>query len=99
MDYDFFTRLGQHSPGHRLDAELACFRLQPASKTISSEENHWRETLKVSEQHGLKPWTFWYWWRRARHRGLRLLPPSIQGIITRRLGRLQDAYQANHRQP
>ena len=99
MDYDFFIRLGQHSPGHRLDAELACFRLQPASKTISSEENHWRETLKVSEQHGLKPWTFWYWWRRARHRGLRLLPPSIQGIITRRLGRLQDAYQANHRQP
>ena len=99
MDCDFFIRLGRRSPGHRLDAELACFRLQPLSKTVSGEEKHWRETLAVSERYGLKPWTFWYWWRRARHRGLRSLPLVVQRIITRRMGRSQDEYQADHYQP
>jgi glycosyltransferase involved in cell wall biosynthesis len=99
MDCDFFIRLGRRSPGHRLNAELACFRLQPLSKTVSGEEKHWRETLAVSERYGLKPWTFWYWWRRARHRGLRSLPLAIQRIITRRMGRSQDEYQADHYQP
>jgi glycosyltransferase involved in cell wall biosynthesis len=96
MDYDYFIRLGQHAPGHRLEAELACFRLQPVSKTISSEEKHWRETLMVSEWYGLKPWTAWYWLRRIRHRGLRALPGSWQRQIRRRLGRGQDDYQARH---
>ena len=96
MDYDFFIRLGQRAPGHRLDAELACFRLQPASKTISSEDKHWRETLMVSERHGLRPWTMWYWLRRIRHRGLRALPGSWQRFVRRQLGRGQDQYQAEH---
>ncbi len=95
MDYDFFIRLGRHTPGHRLNAELACFRLQPSSKTLSGEEKHWRETLKVSERYGLKPWTVWYWLRRIRHHGLRRLPRSAQRIITRRLGRVQDEYQSH----
>lgn len=96
MDYDFFIRLGQRTPGRRLDAELACFRLQPASKTISSEDKHWRETLMVSERYGLKPWTIWYWLRRIRHRGLRALPSSWQRFVRRQLGRGQDQYQAEH---
>ena len=96
MDYDFFIRLGQRAPGRRLDAELACFRLQPASKTISSEDKHWRETLMVSERYGLKPWTIWYWLRRIRHRGLRALPNSWQRFVRRQLGRGQDQYQAEH---
>lgn len=94
MDYDYFIRLGTYTPGHRLDAELACFRLQPASKTIaSSEERFWREQLMVSERYGMKLWTPWYWIRRARHRGLRLLPKSWQRGILRRLGRVQDQYR------
>ncbi len=98
MDYDFFIRLSRYSPGHRLDAELACFRLQPSSKTVSGEEKHWRETLMISERYGLMPWKFWYWWRRARHRGLRILPQSLQRIITRRMGRAHDEYQADRNQ-
>jgi glycosyltransferase involved in cell wall biosynthesis len=97
LDYDFFIRLGQNSPGHRLDAELACFRLQPSSKTISGEEKHWREALMVSERHGLRPWAFWYWWRHIRHYGLRALPVSLQRFARRRLGRVQDDYQAQRR--
>ena len=94
MDYDYFIRLGKRSPGHRLDAELACFRLQPASKTISTnEEKFWREALLVSERHGMKPWTAWYWIRRARHRGLRALPAPLRQQILSRLGRVQDQYQ------
>lgn len=94
MDYDYFIRLGRYTPGHRLDAELACFRLQPTSKTIaSSEERFWREQLMVSERYGMRPWTAWYWIRRARHRGLRLLPGSWQRGILRLLGRVQDQYR------
>ncbi len=97
MDYDYFVRLGTYTPGHRLQAELACFRLQPASKTIaSSEERFWREQLMVSERYGMKPWTAWYWIRRARHRGLRLLPKTWQSRILRRLGRVQAQYQETH---
>ncbi len=99
MDYDFIIRLGRHTPGHRLDAELACFRLQPASKTISSEEKHWRETLMVSERYGLKPWALWYWLRRIRHHGVRALPGSWQRFVRRQLGRGQDQYQAEHDNP
>ncbi len=93
MDYDYFIRLGRYAPGHRLDAELACFRLQPASKTISSEEKHWRETLMVSERYGLKPWTAWYWIRRFRHWGLRALPGPVQRWVRKRMGRAQDAHR------
>jgi len=96
MDYDFFIRLGQRSPGHHLDTELACFRLQPLSKTVSGEEKHWRETLKVSERYGLKPWTAWYWLRRLRHWGLRAFPGPAQRWVRRRMGRAQDAYLRKH---
>lgn len=98
MDYDYFIRLGQYTPGHRLAVEMACFRLHPSSKTIFSanEEAFWRETLMVSERYGMKPWTVWFWLRRARHRGLRVLPKALRSVFIRRLRRTQDEYAATH---
>jgi glycosyltransferase involved in cell wall biosynthesis len=97
MDYDFFIRLGKRNPGHHLNSELACFRFQPSSKTILEEEKHWREVLMVSERYGLKPWTFWYWWRRARHRGLRALPEPLRRVVLYCLRRPQDIYQSRRK--
>ncbi|MBI3912591.1 MAG: glycosyltransferase [Chloroflexi bacterium] len=93
MDYDYFIRLAKQSPGHRLDADLACFRFQPTSKTITSEEEHWREALMVSERHGLEFWMPWYWIRRTRHHALRALPGPMQQLIFRKLRRVQNLYQ------
>lgn len=97
LDYDYFIRLGMYAPGRYLDVELACFRLQSTSKTISASEKHWRESLMVSERYGLKPWTLWYWIRRVRHYGLRVLPQPLQLMLARRMGRVQDAYQYSQR--
>jgi glycosyltransferase involved in cell wall biosynthesis len=92
LDYDFFVRVGREFPVRHIPALLACFRLQRVSKTISWEEHHWREVLMVSERYGMKPWTLWYWIRRLRHWGLRVLPAPLQSQVRGWLGRAQDVY-------
>lgn len=92
MDYDFFARVGACCRVRYLPTPLACFRMHGASKTVSQEDRHWREALAVSERYGLSPWQPWYWIRRLRHWGLRILPSTLQGWIRRRLARPQDPY-------
>jgi glycosyltransferase involved in cell wall biosynthesis len=92
MDYDFFIRAGRAGQVAHLPHPVAAFRLHPGSKTVATEERHWRETLAVSERHGLRPWQPWYWLRRARHWGLRALPASVQSRIQRRLDRRQSEF-------
>jgi hypothetical protein len=92
LDYEYFLRIAHSSVVAYLPQPIACFRLQVSSKTVSQSEKHWRETLAVSERHGLKPWMRWYWIRRVRHWGLRALPPSLQQRVRRRLNRAQDPY-------
>jgi len=90
LDHDFFIRVAQAFPLARIPQPLACFRLHSVSKTVSQEEQHWRETLAVSERYGMKPWTAWYWIRRLRHWGLRALPGPVQRWVRRQLGRPQE---------
>jgi glycosyltransferase involved in cell wall biosynthesis len=92
MDYEYFIRLARTFPVGYVSETVAGFRMQATSKTVSQSERHWREALRVSERHGLGPWNPWYWIRRLRHWGLRLLPDSIQGRMRRRLGRAHDPY-------
>ncbi len=92
MDYDFFIRVGRVFPVAYLPQPIACFRMHGTSKTVSQAEAHWREALMVSERHGLKPWTLWYWLRRLRHWGLRNLPRSLQQWVRRKMNRAQDPY-------
>lgn len=92
MDYDFFARVGARCQVRYLPTPLACFRMHASSKTVSREGHHWREALAVSERYGLRPWQAWYWIRRLRHWGLRVLPHPIQHWIRRRLARPQDPY-------
>jgi len=92
MDYEFFIRIGQFFPATYLPQTLASFRLHNASKTVSQEDRHWRETLMVSQQYGMKPWTMWYWLRRFRHWGLRALPTPIHQWVRQKLNRPQDPF-------
>ncbi len=94
LDYDFFIRAGRVMPVAYLPQPLAAFRLHGGSKTVSREERHWREALRVSSRHGLRPWHAWWWLRRLRHWGLRALPAGAQRWARRRLGRAQDDYLA-----
>lgn len=87
MDQDFYLRAAARFPLIRLPRAQAAFRMHEASKTSESAERMWREALRVSERHGLRPWHAWYWIRRARHRGLRLLPRTIQARLLRLAGR------------
>ncbi len=73
MDFDFFIRAGRAFKVHYLPEPVAAFRMQSGSKTVSQAERHWREALAVSERHGLRPLNPWFWIRRARHWGLRML--------------------------
>lgn len=93
MDYDFFIRAGRAAPVARLPQTLAAFRLHAGSKTVASDERHWRESMRVSEQHGLRPWHAWYWLRRLRHYGARAMPASTRHWLARRLGRVQGAHR------
>ena len=90
MDHDYFIRLGMTGPALYVPETWACFRFAPHTKSVSAEDRHWRESLMVSERHGLKPWQVWYWWRRIRHYGLRLLPDKLGLQIRKRLNRPQD---------
>jgi glycosyltransferase involved in cell wall biosynthesis len=92
MDYEYFLRVAQTAAVTYLPQPIACFRMQATSKTVSQSEKHWCETLAVSERHGLKPWMRWYWIRRARHWGLRVLPAPLQIWVRRKLNRAQDPY-------
>jgi len=92
MDYEYFLRVAQSFPVAYLPQPVACFRMQRTSKTVSQSEKHWRETLAVSERYGLKPWTLWYWIRRLRHWGLRVMPEPFQRRVRQRMGRAQDPY-------
>lgn len=83
MDHDFFIRLGKVAPGLYLPQPLAAFRFHDSSKSVSNEEKHWQESMRVSRRHGLHPINPWYWLRIARHRALRLLPRRLQGFIRR----------------
>lgn len=87
MDHDFFCRAAARFPLIRLPRTMAGFRIHGASKTRAAEDRMWREGLRVAERHGLRPWHAWYWIRRARHRGLRLLPPALQARVLRLAGR------------
>jgi glycosyltransferase involved in cell wall biosynthesis len=90
MDYEYFIRIARTFPLAYLPVPLAAFRRHRVSKTVSQEERHWREALSVSERHGLSPRAPWYWIRRVRHRGLRLLPAPLQRRVHRVLGRVID---------
>jgi glycosyltransferase involved in cell wall biosynthesis len=90
MDYDYFIRIARGFPLVYLPVPLAAFRRHRVSKTVSQEERHWREALSISDRHGLSPRSPWYWIRRARHRGLRLLPGPLQRQVHRALGRAVD---------
>ena len=92
LDYDFFIRTARRWPVAYLPRPLAAFRLHGGSKTIAREESHWREALRVSERHGLRPWHAWYWLRRLRHYGARALPAPARRWLAGRLGRAQGAY-------
>jgi hypothetical protein len=92
LDHDFFIRASGAFEVAYLPQPLAAFRLHGSSKTVAREARHWRESLAVSERHGLRPWHAWYWLRRLRHWGLRALPGPAQRWVRRRLGRAQDAY-------
>lgn len=83
MDHDFFIRIGRTCPGLYLAQPLATFRFHDTSKSVSSEEKHWQESMLVSKRYGLHPLTPWYWLRVVRHRGLRLLPQALQLAIRR----------------
>jgi len=90
MDYEYFIRIARAFPVAYLPQPVACFRMQATSKTVSQSDKHWREALQVSERYGLKPWNLWYWIRRVRHWGLRVLTVAWQMWIRRRLNRAQD---------
>lgn len=81
MDYDFFVRVALSFSIGYIAEPLAGYRLHPASKTISQEEQQWQELMCVSEIYGLRKWMPWYIIRVSRHRGLRMLPAPIQKII------------------
>ncbi len=91
MDYDYFIRLGETGPVQYVPETWACFRFAPHTKSVSAEDRHWREILAVSQRHGLKPWMGWYWWRRIRHVGLRLLPDGLEKRIRKGLYRPHDS--------
>jgi glycosyltransferase involved in cell wall biosynthesis len=93
LDHDFFIRAsGAFTVAYRPQT-LAAFRLHGGSKTVAREEQHWRESLAVSERHGLRPWHAWYWLRRLRHYGLRALPGPAQRWLRRQRGGAQDTYR------
>ena len=91
LDYDFFVRVAQLFPMSHIDKPLAAFRLHGTSKTMSGEEAHWRECLEISRRYGSGWHSPGYVWRIVRHRGLRILPPSIQRWVRKWLNRPQDA--------
>lgn len=90
MDYEYFIRVARAFPVAYCPQPVACFRMQATSKTVSQSDKHWREALMVSERYGLKPWTIWYWLRRVRHWGLRVLPAPLQNWVRHKLNRAQD---------
>jgi len=90
MDYEYFIRIAKAFPVGYVSETVAAFRMQATSKTVSQSERHWREALAVSERYGLRPWRPWYWIRRLRHWGLRVLPVSIQRKVRQQLDRAQD---------
>ena len=92
MDYEYFIRIARAFPVAYLPQPVACFRMQTMSKTVSQSDKHWREALQVSERYGLKPWKLWYWVRRGRHVGLKVLPAPLQQWVRRKLNRAQDPY-------
>lgn len=92
MDYEYFIRIARSFPVSYIPFQVAAFRLQNTSKTVSQSEKHWREAFAVSSRYGLKPWKPWYWIRFWRHHGLRLLPPRLQDRIRRQMNRPQDPY-------
>jgi glycosyltransferase involved in cell wall biosynthesis len=96
MDHDFFIRLGCSFPVAYIPLPLANFRFHSNSKSVSHEENHWRECIAVSERYGLKPWTIWYWIRFIRHYGLRSIPAPLQKWLRHWLARPQDTQAWNH---
>lgn len=90
MDFEYFIRIARAFPIDYIPVPLAAFRRHGVSKTVSQEERHWREALQVSERHGLRPWSAWYWLRRLRHHGLRRLPRPVQRWVHRLLGRVME---------
>jgi glycosyltransferase involved in cell wall biosynthesis len=87
MDFEYFIRIACRFPVAYVPVQVAAFRMQRASKTVSRSEDHWREGLAVSSRYGLKSWKRWYWIRRLRHWGLRALPLPVQFKIRQRLAR------------
>jgi len=51
MDYDFWLRLAEHSPGRFVDKDLAAFRWYATSKTGRQSRDMLREELRVAEEH------------------------------------------------
>jgi glycosyltransferase involved in cell wall biosynthesis len=92
MDYDYFIRMGKTVSVAHLHLLLASFRMHGISKTVSQSEKHWRESLSVSENHGLSNRKPWYWIRRFRHWGLLAMPWPVQNRIRQYLGRAHDPH-------
>lgn len=47
MDYDLFLRLGRVSPPLVLDEQLTCFRVHPASRSVSQADQAYAEEFRV----------------------------------------------------
>lgn len=90
MDHDYFIRIGQRFPGFYLGQPLANFRFHGASKTVSLEDKHWRESMAVSRRYGMNRLSAWYWIRTIRHRGLRWLPEPVSRRLRYAMNRPQD---------
>ncbi len=90
MDHDYFIRIGQRFPGVYVAQPLANFRFHGSSKTMSLQDNHWRESMLVSQRYGMTRLTAWYWIRVLRHRSLRLLPEAVERYVRYALNRPQD---------
>ncbi len=90
MDHDYFIRIGQRFPACYLGQPLANFRFHGASKTVSLEDRHWRESMAVSQRYGMNRLSAWYWIRTIRHKGLRWLPRPVSNRLRYTMNRPQD---------
>lgn len=98
MDHDYFIRIGQRFPAHYTAQPIANFRFHSTSKTVASEDRHWRESMLVSQRYGMSRLTTWYWVRVMRHTGLRWLPEPVSRRIRYAMNRPQDPRVAQHQQ-
>lgn len=95
LDHDFFIRVGKHCHPKYLGIPLAVFRFHDMNKSVLSEHKHWKEVIKVSRRHGLRPYTVWFWIRICQHYLLKLLPVGLQMKIRKKLNRGQDPILMN----